>query len=138
MSENIKSEIVVQLRENRNILICLFSLTVVCVISYGILPSFFRHRQQNIASWDEVRTAMDQQNFSKALAMAKTLVASQPDYDYGQTYLGYIYLAMDDLTNAEAQYARAYQLFPSKIHKENLEAVRERMATGGNSKHLAN
>jgi len=39
-----------------------------------------------------------------------------------------VYLAMDDLTNAEAEYSRAYQLFPDEADQKDLDAVRKRMA----------
>ena len=36
--------------------------------------------------------------------MAHALVAAQPNYYYGHAYLGSIYLAMGDVTNAEAHF----------------------------------
>jgi cytochrome c-type biogenesis protein CcmH/NrfG len=63
--------------------------------------------------------------------MAQTLVQRQPDYYYGHSYLGAIYLAMDDVTNAHAQYLRAYQLFPNEQDEKDLAAVQKRMTNGG-------
>jgi cytochrome c-type biogenesis protein CcmH/NrfG len=77
---------------------------------------------------------MRQQNFPAALSMAQSLVRQQPDYSYGHAWLGSIYLAMDDVTNSEAQYSRAYQLFPSEEYEKDLAAVRKRMAAGASFK----
>jgi len=60
--------------------------------------------------------------------MAQTLVARQPDYYYGQGYLGAIYLAIGDVTNAESHYLRAYELFPNQEVEKDLSAVRKRLA----------
>jgi cytochrome c-type biogenesis protein CcmH/NrfG len=69
--------------------------------------------------------------------MAQALIARQPDYAYGHAYLGYVYLVMDDLTNAEAEYARAYQLFPDEADQKDLDAVRKRLAAGADFKLLS-
>ena len=71
---------------------------------------------------------MRDQDFPAALSMAQALVARQPNYYYGHAYLGAIYLAMGDVTNAEAQYSRAYELFPNEESQKDLAAVRKRMA----------
>ncbi len=80
---------------------------------------------------------MDHQDFSAALSMAQALTARQPDYYYGHAFLGSIYLAMGDVTNSEAQYSRAYQLFPSEDGAKDLAAVRKRLAAGGDFKLLS-
>ena len=69
--------------------------------------------------------------------MAQALVARQPDYYYGHAYLGAIYLAMGDVTNAETQYSRAYKLFPNEESQKDLAAVRKRLAVGGDFKLLS-
>ena len=63
--------------------------------------------------------------------MGQALVAAQPNYYYGHAYLGEIYLAMGDVTNAEAQYLRAHELFPNEESDKDLAAVRKRKAVGG-------
>lgn len=63
--------------------------------------------------------------------MAQALVRRQPDYYYGHAYLGAIYLAMGDVTNAEMQYSWADKLFPNEENDKDLAAVRKRMAGGG-------
>ena len=69
--------------------------------------------------------------------MAQTLASRQPNYYYGHAYLRAIYLAMDDVTNAEAQYSQAYRLFPNEESEKDLAAVRKRMAGGEDFKLMS-
>ena len=80
---------------------------------------------------------MQRQEFSTAMSMAQTLVASQPNYYYGHAYLGAIYLAMGDVKNAEAHYSRAYELFPNEESEKDLSAVRKRGVPVGDFKLLS-
>jgi cytochrome c-type biogenesis protein CcmH/NrfG len=79
---------------------------------------------------------MDREDFPAALSMAQTLTTRQPDYYYGHSFLGAIYLAMGDVTNSEAQYSRAYQLFPSEDGAK-VAAARKRLAAGADFKLLS-
>ena len=77
--------------------------------------------------WDKVQAAMRRGDSAAALRLSLLLVDRQPSYYYGHAYLGLIYLTMNDLANAEAEYLRAYQLFPSEENEKNLAAVRKRL-----------
>jgi len=88
-------------------------------------------------SWSKVRAAEDQEDFQKALSVAKGLVARQPDYAYGHNFLGYIYMAMGDVTNAETEYSRACALFPSDEYQKDLAAVRKRLEAGDTFKLMS-
>ena len=136
MSDDINQEILAELRKVRR----MFYLTLAFVI-VGALPAFYggfsRGVSQAVPSWQRVTTAMQRQDFSVALSMAQALVASQPNYYYGHAYLGAIYLAMGDVTNAEAHYSRAYELFPNEESEKDLAAVRKRVAAGGDFKLLS-
>jgi cytochrome c-type biogenesis protein CcmH/NrfG len=129
MSDDINQEMLMELRKIRTISRRMYYLIVVFIIVCAV-PAFQQGWSQGSDSWERVRTAMSRQDFPTALSMAQALIASQPNYDYGHTYLGYVYLAMGDITNAETQYARAYELFPSEENGKNLAAVRKRLATG--------
>lgn len=130
MSDDINQQVVEELRGVRSICRRLFwVLLLVLIVSVLAFPISRRSRSTPAAnSWSSVDTAMRQQDFSKALAEAQALVAQQPNYYYGQAYLGVIYLAMGDLTNSEAHYKRAYELFPTEESEKDLAAVRKRMA----------
>jgi cytochrome c-type biogenesis protein CcmH/NrfG len=136
MSEDINQELLVELRKIRTISRRLCYLIVVFIIVCAV-PLFQQGRRQDSDSWQQVRAAVDRGDCQKALSMAQALIARQPDYAYGHAYLGYVYLVMDDLTNAEAEYARAYQLFPDEADQKDLDAVRKRLAAGADFKLLS-
>jgi tetratricopeptide (TPR) repeat protein len=135
MSEDINQEILAELRKLKRV----FYVILVFII-VGAVPAFYqefsRGFSQAAPSWQSVETAVRRQDFRKALAEAQALVARQPNYYYGQAYLGAIYLAMGDLTNAETHYLRSYELFPIEESEKDLAAVRKRMAAGGHFKLL--
>lgn len=134
MSEDINREILVELRKLKRV----FYLILVFII-IGSVPAFYAGFTRGLSktdSWDQVTTAMRRQDFPKALSMGQALVDGQPSYYYGHAYLGAIYLAMGDITNAEAQYFRAYELFPNEESEKDLAAVRKRKAAGGDFKLL--
>lgn len=130
MSEDINQEILAELRGVRSIGRRLFWLLVVLLI-VSVLADLISRRSRSassVASWQSVDAAMKQQDFTKALTEAQGLVAQQPNYYYGEAYLGVIYLAMGDLTNAEKHYLRSYELFPHEEGQKDLTAIRKRLA----------
>jgi len=128
MSEDSNQKILVELRKLKRV----FYLILVFII-VGSIPAFyagFTRGYSQADSWERVTTAMRRQDFPAALSMAQRLVRRGPDYYYGHAYLGSIYLAMNDITNAEVQYSQAYRLFPNEESEKDLAAVRNRMLTG--------
>ena len=136
MSDDMIHETLTEVRRIRRMVLLLLVLVIICVI-----PAFYEGFTEGFShakpSWEQVRAAMGRQDFQGALSMAQALVARQPDYDYGHTYLGYIYLAMGDLTNAEKQYFQACQIFPSEGNEKDLAAVRRRLSSRGDFKLLS-
>jgi cytochrome c-type biogenesis protein CcmH/NrfG len=134
MSEDINQEILKELQKTRRsnqVLLSVIGITLLVVTIAHQKPSATDH------SWTAVQTAARQLDYPRALAMAQANVARQPSDYYGHSYLGYIYLAMGDVTNSEAEYSRAYQLFPSEDNEKDLTAVRKRLAAGGDFKLLS-
>ena len=127
MSDDTNQEILAEFRKLKRI----FYVMLVVFILACIPPFIIGSTRDSSDSWDRVTTAMRHQNFPAALSMAQTLVQRQPNYYYGHSYLGAIYLAMDNVTNAQAQYLRAYQLFPNEQDEKDLAAVQKRMTNGG-------
>jgi len=130
MSEDINQEILAELRKatstGRRVLWVLLLLLIVSVLAF---PMSRRSRSaSSVSSWESVTTAMRQQDFQRALAEAQALVARQPNYYYGQAYLGAIYLSMGDLTNAEVHYSRSFELFPNEQGEKDFAAIRKRLA----------
>jgi cytochrome c-type biogenesis protein CcmH/NrfG len=135
MSEDINAEILAELRRLKRV----FYIILIFII-VGALPAFYTGLTRPSTSgdsWARVRTAMDRQDFPAAFLMAQALTARQPDYYYGHSFLGAIYLAMGDVANSEAQYSQAYQLFPSEDGAKDLAAVRKRLAAGAAFKLLS-
>lgn len=131
MSDDINQEILAELRgvrtNGRRMFWLLLLFVIVSVL--GSFPTSRRSRSTaSVPSWESVQTAMSKQDFPKALAEAQSLVARQPNYYYGQAYLGAIYIAMDDVTNAETHYLRAYELFPIEESRKDLAAIRKRIS----------
>ena len=127
MSPDINQEILAELRKLKRVFYVILALIII-----GTVPAFYRGFSRSVSqaasSWQSVDAAMKQQDFPKALAEAQTLVAQQPNYYYGEAYLGAIYLAMGDITNSEKHYLRSYMLFPDEVSQKELAAVRKRLA----------
>ena len=131
MDDNTNQQILAELRKIRwQVLII---VTAACLAFVALAPS---RTSSQPDSWERVTSAMRRQDFPTALSVALKLVDQQPNYYYGHSYLGAIYLAMGDVTNAETQYSRACQLFPNEESEKDLAAVRKRLAAGGEFKLL--
>ena len=98
----------------------LLVLVAVCVWAFLRIPP----RQPS--PWSDVSAAMHRYDYPTALKLTQDLVAAHPDDYYAHYYLGYIFVEMGDLTHGEAEYARAYELWPSEDMQKRLEAVRKR------------
>ena len=133
MSENNNQEILAELRKLKRI----FCAMLVVFIFACITPFIAEPTHDSSDSWDRVTMAMQHQNFPEAMSMSRALVHRQPAYSYGHAWLGAIYLAMGDVTNSEAEYSRAYQLFPNEEYEKDLAAVRKRMAGGADFKLMS-
>ena len=77
-------------------------------------------------AWSDVSSAMRQSDYPRALARARSVAAQHPNDYYGHWYLGKIYLAMGDVSQAETEYSRAYDLNPLEDLRRELDAVRKR------------
>ena len=137
MNEDINREILIELRKLRQInqRMSYFALVVlIAAIAFiGITEYKYSHSTQTSSQlypWRNVDAAFDQLDYPKAISLAQAILAHDTNNNdgWGYTYLGNIYLRMGNLTNAEAAYERAYQLFPSKTHEEKVTAIQKRIA----------
>ncbi len=135
MSEDINQEILTELRKMRRtnqIMSCV--VLVLLAIAVAFIPIVRHYRlgatqaSRQARAWDEVTTAMHDWNYPKALSLTQTIIKRNTNDYYGYSYLGYIYVEMGDLTNAEAQYSRAYELWPNETNEKNLNAIRKRIS----------
>ncbi len=134
MSEDINQQILVEVRRLKRAFYLVLAL--VALLSVPSFYAGFKRASVRADSWEQVTALMRRQDFPAALSMAQGLVARQPDYYYGHAYLGAIYLAIGDTTNAEKHYARAYELFPNEESEKDLAAVRKRTGSQGSFKLL--
>ncbi len=105
------------------ILVVIF-LVALTVLTPYIANKFKAQPQQCPQSWSQVRNANDTGDIDTALRIAKALTEKNPNDWYGYSYLGIIYNSMGDNKNAEINFSKAYELFPTKDNKENLAAIR--------------
>jgi tetratricopeptide (TPR) repeat protein len=115
-------------------------LCLLVVIAGVVFVAFVEHRYKRttqgnnpVRPWNAVNAAYYRLDYPKALSLAQAVVAHDTNNCYGYSYLGNIYLAMGDLPNAEAEYLRAYELFPDEQNENNLTAVRKRLASVGHA-----
>ena len=79
-------------------------------------------------NWRSASNEMDMLEFDKAAAIVQRLIDKNPNYYYGYSFLGYIALQKNELKEAEKQFARAYELFPTSDNEQKLRAVQKRLA----------
>jgi len=82
----------------------------ILVIAVCLVVEIPRHT----SPWSRVQQAVREYDYERALNLAKSVVKEHPEDYYGHEYLGYIYLQMGNLNQAEQEYS--------------LEDVRRRLA----------
>lgn len=80
---------------------------------------------QAIDTWREARNLGDKGDFQKSEEMTKRLIKEHPDYYYGYYLLGSLYQEIGNLNEAEANYVKAYSLFPTEKNEKDLVAIRK-------------
>ncbi len=133
MNEQINQQILDELRRQTQLVktssiivpvIFLIFIVVAILFTPHIANKYRQTPQKTPRSWGEVSSLFDSCNYQEALRIAKALTEKSPEYWYGYSYIGSIYNALGDHKNAEANFAKAYELFPTKENKEKLEAIR--------------
>jgi cytochrome c-type biogenesis protein CcmH/NrfG len=125
-----------KLRRSSQVSIWLGVVVVAAGLTYIVFLRYTRpdhpprvaRQQAQPRRWDEVNAAIDREEYSNALLLAQAVVARQTNYYYGYSYLGNIHLALGDITNAEINYLRAWELWPDEENGKNLTAIRRRIA----------
>jgi tetratricopeptide (TPR) repeat protein len=120
---NVNEQILSEVRSlhHRNQWILLLVITTLLIAVY-LVYEIPRHT----SPWSSVYKAMRHYNYDRALDLAKGIVREHPEDYYGHEYLGYIYLQMGNLNQAELEYSRAYELAPPERLKAKVEEVRKR------------
>lgn len=121
---NINQQILAEVRRLHHTSLWMLLLAVsVLVIVVCIVFEIPRHT----SPWSRVQQAVRQYDYQRALKLAKDIVREHPEDYYGHEYVGYIYLQMGNLNQAELEYSRAYELAPPERVKSKLEDVRRRL-----------
>jgi cytochrome c-type biogenesis protein CcmH/NrfG len=122
--EDINKQILSELRGlyHTNQWVLLIAVTVLIIAVY-LLYKIPRHT----TPWSPVYQAMRHYDYQRALILAKGIVQRHPEDYYGHEYLGYIYLQMGNLNQAELEYSRASELAPPERLKAKAEEVRKRI-----------
>lgn len=137
MNEDMSQEILVEFRRLRrtNELACWVAIGMVLVcaalITWKIYHPSTRARAAQTGGetpWTHIENAIDRGDFQSALAAAQWMTNRVPQYSYAYSSLGHVHLAMGDLANAEVQFARAVELFPSEDNEKVLATIRKRLA----------
>ena len=112
------------------------NITVLCIflaliaISMALTPYIQRMlysskaSSQRSDSWQEARTLLDQGEYQRAQEMLQRLIKKHPDFYYGYALLGYLHQELGNAKEAEVNYAKAYDLFPTEENKKTLTAIR--------------
>ena len=89
------------------------------------ITSSFKTSAASVDSWKDARALFDRDEFSKGKEMIHRLIAKHPDYYYGYTLMGAGEQRFGNLQEAESNYAKAYDLFPTEENGKDLVAIRK-------------
>ena len=110
MNDEIGKQILEEIRKQTRFskIAAIFSLVILVAVG-GIyfpwklrgIPSS-RKTSSSTVSWSQVRSLRERQQYEDALAMARKLVEKSPNFYYGYSMIGYIYLELGDSQKAGA------------------------------------
>lgn len=132
--EELRKQTVMFKRATKANLIFISVFLILMVTSIATRPLIERISAPSVAtsqrtdSWYEARSLQDQCETQKAEEMAKRLIKKRPDFYYGYILLGSTQLELGKIQEAEVNYARAYDLFPTEENEKALAAVRKVLA----------
>ncbi len=107
------------------IVFCILVVSVVAVTPFiHRMSSRLSVVPQSTDSWQEARSLLDKGEFHKAQGMLQRLIKAHADFYYGYTLLGSLNQELGNTKEAEANYAKAYDLFPTEENKKTLVAIR--------------
>jgi hypothetical protein len=94
------------------------------ILATAIWFTFMTEHPEEKISWQQVQLLVDRAEYEKAIEISQSLIKKSPNYWYGYSHLGNIYLATGDLKKAETNYALAFDLFSSPENEKTLKAIR--------------
>lgn len=116
---------------NKLNLIVIYILLAVIAISMVLTPFIIDRisrssstSTQRADSWREARSLFEKCESRKADEMLQRLIKKYPNYWYGYALLGSIHQELGEFKEAEDDYAKAYDLFPTEENRKTLDAIR--------------
>ena len=85
----------------------------------------FAARTASADSWRDARRLVDKGELPKAREMISRLIAKNPRNFFGYRMLGFVEQEAGNVKESEANFARAWALFPSEENEKNLAAIRK-------------
>ncbi len=139
MNSETENQILNELRGQTVLLKKAMRANTVAIIMLGIFILFFfisislRSRlhansnptPQSFDSWRVANDLSDRGNYKESADMIQRLINKHPDYYYGYALMGSLQLELGNLQDAEANYAKAYDLLPTEDNEKNLVAIRK-------------
>jgi tetratricopeptide (TPR) repeat protein len=107
----------------------IFIVALLIILSVSVsrhwMPDRFKAVSQPVDTWIEARNILNKGDYQKSTEMIQRLLKKHPDYYYGYYLLGSLNQEMGNLSEAEANYAKAYDLFPTEDNGKDLAAIRK-------------
>lgn len=135
MDTDIEKQILNELRNqtllfktvNRVNIIVIVALMVILAFSTAAhwMPTKFKTVSPPVDTWIEARNILNKGDYQKSTEMTQRLLKKHPDYYYGYYLLGSLNQEIGNLNEAEVNYAKAYDLFPTEDNGKDLAAIRK-------------
>ena len=135
MNDHIAQDILDELRKhtrqnqfNMRATVAALAILLVFVLMLPVLDAIKAHKRcppEQRATWSASHTAFDDGNYEKAIELTQTMIQKNPGYYFGYTRLATAYQAKGDLPNAEANFLKAYELYPSEENEKALTTIRK-------------
>ena len=138
MAEDMQQQILDELRsqtamfrkanKTNTIALCIFMIVIAVLMALTpFIPHISRHPSTSpprADSWHETRSLWDQGESLKADEMVQRLIKKYPNFWYGYALLGSFHQELGKFKEAEDDYAKAYDLFPTEENRKTLDAIR--------------
>ncbi len=132
MLEELRKQTAIITKHARHNRISMFVAVILLFGVLGVLPfvpkirSWTRPISAESDSWKKARCLHEViGKEAEGVAMVQRLIKKHPDYDYGYALLGWWQQELGNMKEAESNYAKACDLFPSEQNTKTLAAIRK-------------
>jgi tetratricopeptide (TPR) repeat protein len=131
MNEDPLQDLIAEIRRIRRTTQTAWVVAILLLTTLVVVTVFQVHFERKNDSWVTVRRLADAAKYEEALTIARHLAEKDPDSPQTRILMGNLQLALGQLHQAEASYARAYELLPNEATMSLLNAVRARIEDVG-------